>query len=274
MSHVRWQRGKGVLVTSNAAFSRAAFQYGQRHESSREVSSVITDFSLANMAWLKAPLGAPAVPMTEVLAFSYAALEPSAELFQKYLREIDKLEKHGKITARDHQLLRSSHLVRGELMNLTLGEESALTEQTVTEVLTRVTEEIKKEGSDKYKKEQAAHRETRKQLADERARKKDAQERLYWRCWRRATVCAWCGSMAIGTLLVGGLAAGVGVRSDDPLMGGVLVVASGALILMTLVNLMFGTSAKGFHEKIRARCLTWLINRKAAETGLDLTEPQ
>ena len=268
------EKSKGVLVTSNAAFSRAAFQYGQRHESSREVSSVITDFSLANMAWLKAPLGAPAVPMTEVLAFSYAALEPSAELFQKYLREIDKLEKHGKITARDHQLLRSSHLVRGELMNLTLGEESALTEQTVTEVLTRVTEEIKKEGSDKYKKEQAAHRETRKQLADERARKKDAQERLYWRCWRRATVCAWCGSMAIGTLLVGGLAAGVGVRSDDPLMGGVLVVASGALILMTLVNLMFGTSAKGFHEKIRARCLTWLINRKAAETGLDLTEPQ
>ena len=235
---------------------------------------MITDFSLANMAWLKAPLGAPAVPMTEVLAFSYAALEPSAELFQKYLREIDKLEKHGKITARDHQLLRSSQLVRGELMNLTLGEESALTEQTVTEVLTRVTEEIKKEGSDKYKKEQAAHRETRKQLADEHARKKDAQERLYWRCWQRATVCAWCGSMAIGTLLVGGLAAGVEVRSDDPVMRWVLVVALGALILMTLVNLMFGTSVKGFHEKIRARCLTWLINRKAAETGLDLTEPQ
>ena len=50
------------------------------------------------------------------------------------------------------------------------------------------------------------------------------------------------------------------------------MVASGALILMTLVNLLFGTSVKGFHDKIRARCLSWLINRKAAETGLDLTE--
>ena len=125
------ERSKAVLVTSNAGFSQAAFQYGQRHEASREVSSVITDFSLANMAWLKAPLGAPAVPMTELLAFSYAALQPSMELFEKYLSEIEKLEKQGKITARDHQLLRSSQLAQAELMNLTLGEEDALTEQTV-----------------------------------------------------------------------------------------------------------------------------------------------
>ena len=129
------ERSKAALVTSNVAFSRAAFQYGQKHEESRKVSSVITDFSLANMAWLKAPLGAPAVPMTELLAFSYAALEPSSKLLEKYLGEIDKLEKQGKITARDHQLLRSSQLAQTELMNLTLGEEDALTEQTVTETL-------------------------------------------------------------------------------------------------------------------------------------------
>ncbi len=154
------ERSKAALVTSNAGFSRAAFQYGQRHEASREVSSVITDFSLANMAWLKAPLGAPAVPMTELLAFSYAALQPSMGLFEKYLSEIEKLEKQGKITARDHQLLRSSQLAQAELMNLTLGEEDALTEQTITETLKRVTEEIKKEESNKYRMERAAHQET------------------------------------------------------------------------------------------------------------------
>ena len=266
------ERSKAPLVTSNAGFSRAAFQYGQRHEESREVSSVITDFSLANMAWLKAPLGAPALPMREVLAFSYAALQPSKELLDKYMEEIDKLEKRGSITPRDHQLLRSSHLAQAELMNLTLGEEGALTEQTVSEMLRRATEEIKKEENDKYRLEHAAHQETRKQLAEQRTTSKLVQERLYWRCRRRATVCAWCASTIIAALLAGGLAAGVGLRSNNPIVGSLLVVASGVLILLTLGNLIFGTSVRHLHERVQARCLTWFIRRNAAETGLDLTE--
>ena len=113
------ERCKAVLVSSNVAFARAAFQYGQRHEESREVSSVITDFSLANIAWLKAPMGAPSLPTTEILAIAYAALQPSRELLEKYLTEIDRLENSGKITARDHQLLRSNTLAQEELMRLT-----------------------------------------------------------------------------------------------------------------------------------------------------------
>ena len=266
------EQSKAALVTSNIGFSRAAFQYGQHHEASREVSSVITDFSLANMAWLKAPLGAPAVPMTELLAFSYAALQPSTNLFEKYLSEIDKLEKQGKITARDHQLLRSSHLAQTELMDLTLGEEEALTEQTVTETLRRVTKEIKKEESNKYRMERTEHQETRKQLVEQRTIKKEVQERLYWHCRRRATGCAWCASTIIFVLLIVGLAAGVGVRLNNPITGWLLVAASIALILLTLVNLTLGISVRRFHEGVQARCLTWFIRRKAAETGLDLTE--
>ena len=253
---------------------RAAFQYGQKYEASRDVSSVITDFSLANMAWLKAPLGAPAVPMTELLAVSYAALQPSVELFEKYLSEIDKLEKQGEITARDHQLLRSSQLAQTELMNLTLGEEDALTEQTVTETLRRVTEEIKKEESNKYRMEREAHQKTQKQLAEQRKIKERVQERLYWRCWWRATVCAWCASTIIGVLLTGGLAAGVGLRSNDSIVGWLLVAASGVLILLTLGNLILGTSVRHLHKGLQTRCLAWFISRKAAEIGLDLTELQ
>ena len=233
---------------------------------------MITDFSLANMAWLKSPLGAPAVPMTGLLAFSYAALQPSKELLEKYLSEIENLEKQGKITERDHQLLRSSQLAQAELMNLTLGEEDALTEQTVTETLKRVTEEIKKEESNKYRMERAAHQETQEQLAEQRTIKTLVQERLYWRCQRRATVCAWCASTIIVVLLTGGLAAGVGLRSNNPIVGWLLVAASGVLILLTLGNLIFGTSIRRLHEGVQSRCSAWFISREAAETGLDLTE--
>ena len=269
------ERAKAALVTSNAAFSRAAFQYGQNHAASREVSSVITDFSLANMAWLKAPLGAPAVPMAELLAFSYAALEPPRELFEKYLNEINKLEQQERITARDHQLLRSSPLAYAELMNLTLGEEDALTEQSITETLKRTTEEIRKEENYKYTSERVAHHKTQKKLAEKVARWERIQTRLYWRCDRRATRVAWCGSIGIGTLLVVGLAgAGIGLRSGNAVVGWILLAASVVVPALTLGNLMFGTSVRSLHGKVRDLYLSWLLKRKTAEIGLDLSEPQ
>lgn len=266
------ERAKAVLVTSNSGFARAAFQYGQRHETSRDVSSVVTDFSVANMAWLKAPLAARAIPMKELLAFSYAALEPSTELFEKYLCEIEKLEKRGKITARDHQLLRSSQLVSAELMDLTLGEEDALTEQTITDTLKRVTEEIQKEESDKYRREREAHERTKKELAKQRTARERVQERMYRRCERRATVCAWCVSASIMLLLAIGLGAGIGVRSSNPIVAWILVVASSVLLLATMANLTWGVTVKNVHKGAKDCFLSWFLGRRMAEIGVEPSE--
>ena len=143
------EKSHAVLVTSNSAFAKAAWQYGQRYAPSQAASTVITDFTLANLAWLKAPMGGPAVPTTQLMSFCYAALQPSRELLGKYLNEIEKLEEQGVILERDLQLLRSSPLVSNELMNLTLGDDELLTEETVTEILERVTDEIKREEGDR-----------------------------------------------------------------------------------------------------------------------------
>ena len=266
------ERTKAVLVTSNTGFARAAFQFGKQHEASRDISSVITDFSLANMAWLKAPLGAPAIPATELLALSYAALEPSKELFEKYLYEIDKLEGQGKITARDHQLLRSSHLASAELMNLTLGEEDALTEQTVTEMLRRVTEEIQREENDKYRKERDAHQRTQEELARQQADRERVQKRIHRRCQRQATACAWCATVGVVLVLaVGLMGASFGVAPENPMVAGLFATA---LVLWTVQNWIWGTTIKNVHGRVRTWCLKWLLRRKAAEIGLDLDPPQ
>lgn len=264
------EQSKAVLVTSNSGFSRAAFQYGLKYEESREVSPVITDFSLANIAWLKAPLDAPALPITEVLAVSYAALQPSTELLEKYLKEIDKLEQQGKITERDHQLLRSSPLAQDELMNLTLGEEEALNEQTITETLERVTAEIKKEESEKYKAEQSSHKETLEQLASVKKEYCRIQESLRRDCRRNAFICSWCASIIISVLLACGLVAGFGIKTNNPIVGWLLMIASSVLLLLTLSNLIFGTTVKNLHKKLQACCLAWFIRRKTAKIGIKL----
>jgi hypothetical protein len=263
------EHAKAVLVTSNSGFARAAFEYGKDHEASREVSSVITDFSLANMAWLKAPLGAPELPMTEVIAFSYAALQPSKGLLDKYLGEIEKLEKQGTITERDHQLLRSSDVAQRELMNLTLGEEDALTEQTVPEMLSRVTNEIMKERYG-IRTCQAEHRETQRKLADREAENIRIQQRLYWRCRRRGTICAWSVSAVVVALLLLGLGAGIGLKTSQPLLGWGLTMGSGALVMLTISNLLFGVTVKGLHRQLQAKCQAWFLRREAAAVGLEL----
>ena len=161
------EKSHAVLVTSNSAFAKAAWQYGQQYAPSQAASAVITDFTLANLAWLKAPMGGLAVPQTQLMAFSYAALQPSRELLGKYLSEIEKLENEGAISERDHQLLRSSPMVSKELMNLTMGSDDLLTEETVTEILERVTDEIKKEETDRAEQLEKDRLITQKALAEE-----------------------------------------------------------------------------------------------------------
>lgn len=266
------EHSKAVLVTNNSGFAKAAFEYGKKHEESREVSSVITDFSLANMAWLKAPLGAPELPMKEVIAFSYAALQPTKELLDKYLGEIEKLEKQKNISERDHQLLRSSHLAQRELVNLTLGEEDALSEQTVSETLNRVTSEIKKEESERYQAEQVSHRQTQQELAAAQTARLNVQKRLYWQCHRKATWCAWAVSIILVAAIVVGLSVGIGLTAASPIIGWILIAGTGVLILATLGNLVVGITVAGLHRRIYARFLTWFLKRESASTGIDLVD--
>ena len=93
------ERSKAALVTSNAAFSRAAFQYGQRYEASREVSSVITDFSLANMAWLKAPLGRSSHPDDRVVG----VLLCGTSTIERTIREVPERDRKARGARKDHR---------------------------------------------------------------------------------------------------------------------------------------------------------------------------
>lgn len=266
------ERAKAVLVTSNSAFARAAWNYGKKFEQSQEVSTVITDFSLANMAWLKVPMGAPALPISELLAYSYAALEPSQEFLNKYMSEIDKLEQEGKITSRDHQLLRSSILAQDELMNLTLGQETELTQTTIIETLNRVKEEIKKEEKEKLSAEQEAHLQTKMKLQMQQEKEKKIKDHINLRCLRRASLISLLASVFVGLMLIVGLAAGLGLRSRNQILGWILTVGTGILLIFTISNIFFGSTVKKFFQRTKDYFHQRCLKKLAAAIGLDETE--
>lgn len=135
---------KALFITNNSALARAAFSYGKKHEGSRNVSTTITDFSLTNKLWLKSSIDHAELPSKIMTANCYAALRPSEKLWNRFLHELDGLQESGKITPEQHQYMRYELKVRDELMNFTLGDESALSETQIYQLLDMHTEQIVK----------------------------------------------------------------------------------------------------------------------------------
>ncbi len=267
------EKAGAVFVTSNASFARAAWEYGQQHETSRDVSSVITSFSLANVAWLKAPVGAPSVPRTQVLSFAYAALQPSLDMLNKYMKKIDSLEAKGKISQRDHQVLRSSPIVYDELMNLTLGEDSALTEDTMMQTLERVSDEIRKEESARLVSEQQAHQTTRRDLESAREQSEDMRRRLYWKCKKTATLQSSVIVYLLGFMILADLSVGIIL----PFIGSVmlaLVMLPVVLLVgsLTFVSRWYGISIREIRQRLDNWLLFRLLKREAKILGIAMHE--
>lgn len=261
------ERSRAIMVTSNVAFAKAAWQYGREEESSRDVSSVISDFSLANIAWLKMPVESSSLPIAEVMAYSYAAVQPSTAFMGKCLKEIDKLRARGKVTERDHELLRSSTLTYDSLMDFTLGDETALTDEGVLQTLERVTEEIRGEQSREISTERAAHKNTRAELAESALEVSRLRDRLYWGCVKKAKVVAGGLLSAVGFLVVSGLftqSSQAGYWLTQALGANVGEAVSYAYVLATTLSLVFGVSLSMLYRRVFRWFLRFFVRQEAA----------
>ena len=138
----RLEDAKAVFVTSNSSFARSAFAYSRKYESTKRVSPVITDYSVANIAWLKSPMLAADLPKHELLALCFAALEPSATLWESFLGAAEVLRKSGEITADELAILRADGHARQDLMDLTLGADEDFDSGNVQVVLERVKKRL------------------------------------------------------------------------------------------------------------------------------------
>ena len=277
-----------VLVTSNSALARVAFEFGRRHESTQEVCSVITDFSLANIAWLKAPMAAPDLPRLELMALCQAAMEPREDLWKRYIEEIDKLQTLKSISARDHEILRFSLKAREELMNLTLGSEEAFSQKTIEQVLESAKRDITREieeRSDKLVADERTKRveaEGRESSARDRARRQ--MGKVYFLAERISTatgaVVFWGGVLLVlsssvpsGRLLEHLLLG----ASSSPLfrvMSSFMSLVLTVVVIMSSVHLVFGISLADIRGKVRlglrkaifARLRKWLMEEDEIES--------
>lgn len=274
------EKSIAVLVTSNTAFAKAAWEYDKQSEESYEVSSVISDFSLANMAWLKAPMGASSLPTTQVLAFSYAAMQPSAELLTKYMAEIDRLEKSGDFNELEHQLLRSSpHIVRG-LMHYSLGDAGVITAVSIVQVFEKFRNELREEEAQKLVQEEQDHIQTRRQLSDQQdqyqhqlQRNQELMNNIYWKCDRKSKQFAQFLNFIFAVFFM--FIIGLGILIGLPGIDFPLWLSSSILLILgavTYVNSWTGKPLRNARIWIQDKYLIRQLRYEAKTLDLDLGE--
>lgn len=262
----RLENSSAALVTTNARFAHVAYAFGNSHESSREVSTVLTNFSLANIAWLKAPLGAPDLPRLEVLANCYAAMEPPLHVWRKYVDEIDRLKKAGRISAEDHEILRFSLQARDELMDRMLVDGEQVSAMTVEQVMGHVKAEMVKEKDATIERQSAeivAGAEKAVGITAERDRLRSKQAARVKRAyWIAETFAKWTASVlffGIGTILVLAALAWPLDRMlsrldlSVPAKLALTLVAGGVVAAMAIGGGLWGWSASGVASATRAR---------------------
>lgn len=265
----RIDTSKAIFVTTNTSLVHSSRAYFREVYGVDGFPLCVSDSGLTAIVWLMEPREANDLPRKQMLANSFAALNPPDKLWRRYLAEIRRLHAAGDITDEDVGLLVFSSEARSELVDLTLGEVEAFAEGTVPEVLEAARASaragVETELADKSQ-EAALERERRKQAerrTEEETAQRIAAETRSARVHaahderRRAVSAMIVGAMAWGVF--GLLAALLLLGSAALAMGGVFgsapVIVRGPIAAAVVFTLAFGCANTIFG---------WSVQRVAA----------
>jgi hypothetical protein len=155
---------KAIFVTTNNSLSFTANMVFFEEEGRDLIPPCINDFSLTTILWLKSPLKAPNLPLSRIIADSYAALQPSPSFLAKWYAEIEKQKQNGTIDEESYYFMKFSPEVHRSLMEVTLGDDQVITEGRIPEILERARRKIIDEIQLKYNENLDAQKENNNQL--------------------------------------------------------------------------------------------------------------
>ena len=95
-------------MTTNGALFGAASAFFREAGDSSAVAPVIHAHDLTWIAWLKLPTAAPDLPRLQVIADSFAALNPPRSSRVRYTDQIARLREKGEVSEEDFHILRYS----------------------------------------------------------------------------------------------------------------------------------------------------------------------
>jgi len=219
----RIESSGAILVTTNSRLAHASRLFFHEVFGRRTVPICMTDHSLAALVWLMNPAQAPDLPRRQIIAISFAALNPPDEVWRRYLTEVRRLQERGELTEEQVGLLLFSPDARLELMNATEGDADALAAGTITQVLERAEAAVRQEVEVELVRERGRRADAEREAVSERSRAAagarraervvtEHADRLHRLAGKIAGGLAWAAfTVAAAVLLLASVAAAQGI---------------------------------------------------------------
>ena len=160
-----WDDAKAVFASHSGGVIRTVEGWFE-DQSVGGVPPIIPVVRLADLAWLKRPASASKLKLNELVALCVAALRPSREAWDKFLRHLDRLKQSDRISTDEAATIVASRLTDEALASAEEADED-LDAESLDEVVYRVRAKYKDEAKQEVEK---ARREVsqRERKADER----------------------------------------------------------------------------------------------------------
>jgi hypothetical protein len=242
------ESAKAIFVTTNTRLARASSSFFKEIEGQGAVPICLPVEMMTRLAWVKKPLSAPELPKHVVMASSYAALNPSAPLWRKYLGAIKRRRERGELTDDEYHVLRSSHEARQALMDETLGDEQAFSAGTLDEVLEHARRAIQAEAEAETAEERRGREAAEKRAETERGKREGIErahrDRVDVRARRAGAIVGWgLGGVLLAVVFAGGIATvpGFPIAEIKPL--------GWKIVMWACVAIFFGLTISGIAVK-------------------------
>lgn len=164
-----------VFATSSPRVIRNTRLWWEEDERETGIEPIVNVRALANLAWLKKPKLNGEFKQRELVALCTAALRPTQETWQRFLKHLDILEKSKKITSNEITAILVSALSDHLLRDLEDDDPDDIDTVTLDEVVERVKESY---GAKADAKVQAVSERYEARLAELEARMREETERL------------------------------------------------------------------------------------------------
>jgi len=162
----RMESCRVMFVTTNSTLSNATVNFFRENYSECIIPLCITDHALTTLVWLKNPSLYIDLPRKQLLANCFAALQPSDEQWDEYIKQVYHLTEQGKISEDENKFLIFSSEVKTLLMDTIHGSSDVFSEGTILDVLNKAKANIQAEKNSEIKKVKEDKNQIEKELLD------------------------------------------------------------------------------------------------------------
>lgn len=167
-----------IFVTSNGALARISHRFFREEGIAHAVPPCVTEISLTTQLWVRKPDARPDVARKLLIAESFAALNPNAELWERYLAQIERQRQNDVIDDQRVKLLVYSMESREGFFRVTHGDADAVDEGTPLEVLQEVEKALRQPAEEAAKEAEVVAAAATNEREELRTTVESQQERL------------------------------------------------------------------------------------------------